>query len=135
MNDVETLNDKLKNFEDPEDIKKFVLYCFKKDKNFVEKWRHNQRKKRYECKDNQKVFTIIMDTYMSWGLIEEYEKEEDGTTYRHRRITEKGLKALRWRYIAPLKPEWLTDNRKYIITTSIALAALLVSIIAIFRTL
>lgn len=54
MNDVEVLNDKLKSFEDPEDIKKFVLYCFKKDKNLVEKWRHNQRIKKYECKDNQK---------------------------------------------------------------------------------
>ncbi len=135
MNDVEVLNDKLKSFEDPEDIKKFVLYCFKKDKNFVEKWRHNQRIKKYECKGNQKIFTMIINTYISWGLLEEYEKEENGKKYRYKCITTKGLKALRWRYIAPLKPEWLTVNRRYIITTSIALAALLVSIIALFRTL
>lgn len=134
MNDVEALNDKLKSFEDPEDIKRFVLYCFKKDKNFVEKWRHNQRTKKYESKDNQKVFMMLMDTYISWGLIKEYEKEEDGKKYICRRITAKGQKALRWRYIAPLKPEWLTANRKYIITTSIAVAALLVSIIALSRT-
>lgn len=50
MNDVEALNGKLKSFEDPEDIKRFVLYCFKKDKNFVEKWRHNQRKKNMKVK-------------------------------------------------------------------------------------
>lgn len=78
---------------------------------------------------------MIINTYISWGLLEEYEKEENGKKYRYKCITTKGLKALRWRYIAPLKPEWLTVNRRYIITTSIALAALLVSIIALFRTL
>lgn len=134
MNDVEVLNDKLKSFEDPEDIKKYVLYCYKNDKNLVENWRHNQREKKYKCKGYQNIFIMIVNTYISWGLLEEYEKEEDGKKGKYKRITAKGLKALRWRYIAPLKPEWLTANRKYIITTSIAVAALLVSIIALSRT-
>lgn len=47
MNDVEALNDKLKSFEDPEDIKRFVLYCFKRIK-ICRKWRHNQRTKKYD---------------------------------------------------------------------------------------
>lgn len=136
MLSVEELHSKLLHFEDPEELKKFVLYRSQRDKNKPGKLKHQEmsRKYAYESDKNKKAIKLIRDTYLDWGLLERIEKIEDGETLYYYIITKKGRKALKWKYIAPQKPDWLTERKKYAITTLIAILALILSAISLLRT-
>lgn len=133
MNDVEVLNDILKRFDNSEKFKRFVLLTYKKDKNWFERLVYEKLAKKYDTPSNScaKELVEVKRFYLDWALITEIIDEESQRPCW--RITPKGRKALHWRFIAPQKPEYVTDKGLYWINTGIAILALIFSNIAIFK--
>lgn len=135
MNDVEELNEKLKRFDSSEKFKKFVLMTFKKDKSKSEKKKYEKQLKEYDPPGHQcsKEFFEVKKCFIKWELLTMIKDEETGK--ERCVLTAKGRKALKWRSVAPQKPDWLTEKNKFLITTIIAFVALMLSIVSFIRTL
>lgn len=133
MNDIEILNDRLKHLDNSEKFKRFALLTYKKDKNWLEQVVYDKLAKKYDPPENRCIIELleVKQFYLDWALITEIIDEESQKTYW--RITPKGRKALHWRFIAPQKPEYVTEKGLYWINTGIAILALIFSNIAIFK--
>lgn len=133
MNDVEELNNKLRHFDNPEKFKKFVLLTYKKNRCWLVQKKYERLLKNYDSPTNRctKEFHEVIAYYIRWGLLTKNEnKEENKAAYI---ISPKGIKALSWRYIAPQKPDWLTEKGRFWINACISILVLVLSNIAIFK--
>jgi len=135
--DTEIEKKRLIKIYNPGAFMRYVLLYFKKDKGKLARWKHVRAYKKYKNFGNE--LSYVIGTYIVWGYLEEEKnptKTENGGCYitDKYRITSKGLRALKWRIISPFYPGWLSENRKYAITTTISVLVLLASGIALIRT-
>lgn len=136
--DIEINNRKLIKVDNPDAFLRFTLRGYKRNRGKFEQWKHKRLALKYKpFKDESKY---VVDTYVAWGflnkeviLLSETKDGKHSETIKYV-ITEKGLSALKWRIIKAFYPGWLSKDRKYAITTAIAIVAILISIIAIVRT-
>ncbi|MBN9301784.1 MULTISPECIES: hypothetical protein [Dysgonomonas] len=125
--------------DNPDRFLKYILWGYYKKKNFIRKYRLKRLDAKY--KNFQPEIRYGIKLCVEWGFVEKNEvsrikvsefKEYINESYE---ITKKGEDALKWRIFTPFYPGWLSENRKYAITTIISIIAIIISIVALLRTL
>lgn len=130
---MDDINKYLSKIDNPERFKRFVLRAHKEPMTFWEERLQNKLAKQYNS--YKREIRSISDKYVEWGFLTVRTEKIDEKSYRvYYDLTSKGLKALKWRKIECFNPGWLSENRKWIITTIIAILALSISVIALIRT-